>query len=153
MLSARTPGYADWFWGVPLIVLTVLFHAIGLLVLSEKLDRLPKDILEHYGYPVVFVMIVGGSTLWAVVLHWVESVMWIAAHLYTDALPDYHTAALYSLGALTTYGHVDMHLEKRWQLLGPQEALDGMLLFGLTTAFLFGILQKVHELKNKKRSR
>jgi hypothetical protein len=141
--------YADWLWGLPLIVLTVLFHAIGLLLILEKLERLRKDFLEHYGYHVGFVMIVGGSALWAVLLHGAESVIWAAAYLYTDALPDYHDAAVYSLGALTTYGHVDMHLESRWQLLGALEALDGVLLFGLTAAFLVGIIQKIHELKNE----
>jgi hypothetical protein len=34
-------------------------------------------------------------------------------------------------------------LEGRWQLMGALEALNGMLLFGLTTAFLYGILQRV----------
>jgi len=34
-------------------------------------------------------------------------------------------------------------LEQRWQQVGALEALNGMLLLGLTTAFLFGIIQRV----------
>jgi hypothetical protein len=34
-------------------------------------------------------------------------------------------------------------LEEQWQLMGALEALNGMLLFGLTTAFLFAMIQKV----------
>ncbi len=41
---------------------------------------------------------------------------------------------LYSLNAITTYGHSDVHLSGHWQLMGALEALNGMLLFGLTTA-------------------
>jgi hypothetical protein len=37
----------------------------------------------------------------------------------------------------------NLFLEQRWQLVGALEALNGMLLFGLTTAFLFAMIQKV----------
>jgi hypothetical protein len=50
---------------------------------------------------------------------------------------------LYSLSAMTTYGHASLFLEYKWQLMGALEALNGWLLFGLTTAFLFGIIKKV----------
>jgi hypothetical protein len=58
-------------------------------------------------------------------------------------LPDNKSAVLYSLGAMTTYGHATLFLEDRWALLGAIEALNGVLLFGLTTAFLFAIIQHV----------
>jgi hypothetical protein len=44
---------------------------------------------------------------------------------------------------MTTYGHANLFLEDRWALLGAIKALNGMLLFGLTTAFLFAIIQHV----------
>jgi len=141
---------SDWLWGLPLIVLTVVFHAFGLLLMNEKVEHLNKTVVERHGYPVVFVLAVGGSATWAALLHGAESVMWTAAYLFVGALPDYHDAVLYSLSAMTTYGHADMHLGKQWQFMGALEALDGMLLFGLTTAFLFGIIQKIRELQGKR---
>ena len=140
----------DWAWGLPLIVLTVVFHAVGLLLISEKVEQLQKDVVQRWGYPVVFVVTVGGSAMFAAALHGVEGMMWATAYLFLGALPDYADSVLYSLGAMTTYGHASRLLERRWQLMGDLEALDGMLLFGLTTAFLFGIIQKIHELKNKR---
>jgi hypothetical protein len=50
---------------------------------------------------------------------------------------------LYSLNAMTTYGHGIVSLEQHWQRMGALEALNGMLLFGLTTAFLFAMIQEV----------
>jgi hypothetical protein len=50
---------------------------------------------------------------------------------------------LYSLNAITSYGHTDLVLARHWQLMGAIEALNGWLLFGLTTAFLFGVLERV----------
>jgi len=56
---------------------------------------------------------------------------------------------LYSLSAMTSYGHANLFLEEQWQLMGALEALNGMLLFGLTTAFLFAMIQKVWLLGNR----
>jgi hypothetical protein len=50
---------------------------------------------------------------------------------------------LYSLGAMTTYGHQNLYLQEHWRLIGPIEALNGSLLVGLTTAFLFWLIQEV----------
>ena len=49
---------------------------------------------------------------------------------------------LYSLSALTTYGHASALLPDHWKMLGALEALNGALLFGLTTAFLFAMIQE-----------
>ena len=56
---------------------------------------------------------------------------------------------LYSLNAITSYGHASVSLENQWELLGALEALNGWLLFGLTTAFLFAMIVKVWSLGNK----
>ena len=50
---------------------------------------------------------------------------------------------LYSLNALTSYGHTNLSLEDHWHLMGALEALNGWLLFGLTTAFLFAMMEKL----------
>ena len=50
---------------------------------------------------------------------------------------------LYSLSAMTSYGHANLYLESHWQLMGALEALNGWILFGLTAAFMFTIIQRV----------
>jgi hypothetical protein len=52
-------------------------------------------------------------------------------------------ATLYLLSSMTTYGHSNRYLKDQWQLMGALEALNGMLLFGLTTAFLFAMIQSL----------
>ena len=54
---------------------------------------------------------------------------------------------LYSLGAMTSYGHADVYLEDRWRLLGTIEAVNGLILFGLTTAFLYAAIHQVWPLR------
>lgn len=44
---------------------------------------------------------------------------------------------------MTTYGGSDLDLQGHWRLMGALEALNGIILFGLTTAFLFSMIQEV----------
>ena len=62
---------------------------------------------------------------------------------WLGALPDEKTAMLYSLNAMTTFGHSGFNLEGQWHLMGALEALNGWILFGLSTAFLYGVNQRV----------
>ena len=144
------PWYSNWAWGLLLIVLTVIIHVIGLLLINEKVERIQADVISRYSYSVVFVVIIGSTALLATLLHGIEGVIWAAAYLFLGALPDSGSAILYSLSAITSYGHANLVLEKHWQLMGALEALNGMLVFGLTTAFLFGIIQRVWGLRGKR---
>ena len=79
----------------------------------------------------------------ATILHIGEAGIWAFAYKALGALTDYRTAMLYSLNAITSYGHTNVSLEDYWHLMGALEALNGWLLFGLSTAFLFGVIAKV----------
>ena len=43
----------------------------------------------------------------------------------------------------TALGYGDVHLSERWRLLGPLEAVNGLLLFGLSTAIMFAVLSRL----------
>jgi hypothetical protein len=144
------PWRINWALGLPLIVLTVAIHVFGLLRIDERLSRTESGFADRHGYTAMFVVVVGVTALSAALLHGIEGAIWAAAYRLVGALPDYADAVLYSLGAMTTYGHANIDLEKRWQLMGTLEALDGMLLFGLTTAFLFAIIQKARGLRDRR---
>ena len=44
---------------------------------------------------------------------------------------------------MTSYGHENLDLAKHFRLMGAIEALNGWLLFGLSTAFLFSVIERV----------
>ena len=133
----------DWLWGLPLIVLTVVLHVLGLETVRHGILR---SIGNHavFRHPrCTFVTIVGCVTLSATVLHGTEAVLWACAYRLLNALPTSHEAMLYSLNAITSYGHANLRLEGRWELMGALEAVDGWLLFGLSTAFLFAVIGRL----------
>jgi len=82
-------------------------------------------------------------SLFAVAL---SGMVWATAYVLLAALPDPRAGMLYSLSALTTYGHASALLPDHWKMLGALEALNGALLFGLTTAFLFAMIREVWSL-------
>jgi hypothetical protein len=144
-LEAIDPNWtADWAWGLPLIVLTVIFHVTGLGLISQRvvLGDLGHRI-ERRHRRTAFVWVLGTTTLLATCLHGIEAGIWALAYQLLGALSDFKTCMLYSLNAITSYGHTNIDLEAHWHLLGAMEALNGWLLFGLTTAFLFGVIQDV----------
>ncbi len=76
-----------------------------------------------------------------------EAAAWAGLYLWLGALPDWWAAMLYSLGAITSYGHAEIYLADRWLLLGAIEAVNGLILFGLTTAFLYAAIHEVWPLR------
>jgi hypothetical protein len=134
---------SDWAWGLPLIVLTVIMHVLGLGLISQRAARAAAGIFERRHPTVVFVWVVGTTTLLATCLHAFEAGIWAFAYRALGALPNFKLSMLYSLNAMTSYGHTNLQLPEHWHLMGALEALNGWLLFGLTTAFLFAVIERV----------
>jgi hypothetical protein len=143
LIEVHAPWSADWVWGLPLIVITVVIHVLGLGFISQKAILIYGDLMKYRRTAAAFVIVMGATTLLATILHGIEAAMWAIAYRFIGARPDFKSAIFYSLGAITTYGHQNLYLEEHWQLLGTIEALNGWLLFGLSTAFLFWLFQEV----------
>jgi hypothetical protein len=135
-------GKFDWFWGLPLLVITVVFHVV-MFVLMEKTLVIKVGRGEDTRTLSHFIVAMALIALGAATLHGLEATAWAALYIWLGALPDPSAAMLYSLSAITSYGHSVIFLEDRWRLLGAIEAMNGLILFGLTTAFLFAAIELV----------
>ncbi len=110
-------------------------------------------VAKHYdeeAFSLVFGFAMGAVVLFATFLLAVEAAFWAVVYVTIGALPDFSRAMLYSLEAMTTFGHADVYLTAHWQFLGALEALNGVILIGLTTAFIFSVLRGA-ELRWKER--
>ena len=141
--STLVPWSSDWVWSLPLIVVTVIFHAYSLGLLKHLVSVILKLAKNRDLAGVLSLSVVGGTALCAAVLHGIETAIWAIAYSLLGALPDRKIAMLYSLGAMTTFGIDGLMLDAQWRLMGSLEALNGWILFGLTTAFLFTVIQDV----------
>lgn len=137
------PWQSDWLWSLPLIVFSVVIHVVGLGIINQNIDRVLGAVPGRRRVTIKFVLVMG-SVAWAVtLLHGIEATAWALAYRWLGAVDENQSAMLYSLSALTSYGHAGVYLKPRWQLMGALEALNGIMLFGLTTAFMFSMIQKV----------
>ncbi|WP_424363176.1 hypothetical protein [Methylocystis parvus] len=128
----------DWLWGLPVIVLTITLHICVFVFVERMLARSLKTRERHAAYRIASITLVA---LIAIALHAFEALIWAVLFVFVKALPDPRDAVLYSLSSITAFGHAPLFLDKRWQLLGAMEAMNGVILFGLTTAFLFAAVQ------------
>lgn len=141
MLESGDAWSNNWAWGLPLIVLTVLAHSFGLvLIRANVVDKLARGLSKRRS-GVEFAAIVAVTVLLLTILHAIEAVAWATAYVTVGARPAFPSAMLYSLSAMTSYGHATVFLSPQWRLMGALEALNGMMLFGVTTAFFFSVLQ------------
>ncbi len=76
------------------------------------------------------------TTLLALGGHLAEIALWAFALDTSRAVADLSAAIYSSAGSYTT-------CPARWKLLGPFEAVCGMLMFGLSTAFIFAVIQRL----------
>jgi hypothetical protein len=83
-----------------------------------------------------------GATLLALAGHLGEIALWAFALDISGAVADIRAAIYSSAGSYTTSGS-DIVLPPQWKLLGPFEAVDGMLMFGVSTALIFAVVQRL----------
>ncbi len=74
--------------------------------------------------------------------HLAEITFWALVLDMSGAVPDIGAALYSSAGSYTTSGS-DIVLPPQWKLLGPFEAVDGMLMFGVSTAFIFAVVNRL----------
>jgi len=74
--------------------------------------------------------------------HIAEVMLWSFAYASVDAAPPGTDLVYFAFVNYTTLGYGDVVPLQRWHLLGPMTAMNGVLLFGWSTAVIFAVLQK-----------
>ena len=88
----------------------------------------------------IAVMIATVSVLMAA--HLAEVLVWSVAYTIVSVAPPGTHLIYFAFVNYTTLGYGDVTPIERWQLLGPMTAMNGVLLFGWSTAVIFEVLRK-----------
>ena len=143
--ARRTTLFDNWIWGLSLIALTIAIHATGVTFMVSVLHSIRVRLESRsLRLPHMFAIVIGAITatgLLLAALHGIEAALWAAAYLWLGALGSPETAILYSVDSMATRGASEIMLQPHWQMMGALEAADGMLLFGISTAFIFTVMQ------------
>ncbi len=121
-----------------LLVSLVCFAMTTTLIVNLTL-RLIR-VTSGFWHSVAIMMIVSLITAMA---HWIQIALWAAIFLVCGEFAGFSEAFYFSAQSYTSLGYGDIHLSERWRLLGPLEAINGLLLFGLSTAIMFAVLSNL----------
>jgi hypothetical protein len=91
------------------------------------------------------VTIVTGAALLAFAAHLAEIAVWALVFIGCGEFPDLAAALYHSAENYTTLGYGDVVMSASWRMLGPLEAADGMLMFGISTALIFTVISRLVE--------
>jgi hypothetical protein len=133
----------SWHWSLLLIALTLVFHATAVVMLGIVAVRIRLRLETRGLWKLVPIMIctVAVLGLLLAVVHGIECGIWAVAYLRLGALDSPRDALLFSIDSMSTRGASGLTLQSHWQLMGALEAINGMLLFGVSTAWLFTVAQ------------
>lgn len=130
--------------GSLMIALTVSIHTAGLIaaVAGVKARGIPfAETSKLSRVILVLVLVIIG----VFVLHTTEIWCWAALYLWLGEFDTMERALYFSTVTFTTLGYGDITLDDRWRLLGSLEAVNGVILFGVSTAFVFAVLTRLFE--------
>jgi hypothetical protein len=132
--------------GAALLVGCLMFTALATAPILRVTVRAFHNGLAGGGYW-RHAAVVAAVTFIAAAGHLAQMALWAAAFLGCGEFGDFGTAFYHSAVNYTSLGYGDIILSERWRLLGPLEAMTGMLLFGLSAATVFAVMSRLIQLR------
>jgi len=121
-------------------VINIMIHALITLVAVGIARRAG---LRHTSRPRLHLMtLMVVTALVLIIAHTAEIIIWSLAYAAVDAAPAGSDLLDFAFVNYTTLGYGDVTPLKEWRLLGPMTAMNGILMFGWSTAVLFEVLRK-----------
>ena len=128
--------------GLPIMLLclalqaAVSFWSVRYYVRQSDKMSPSRGFLAHVR-PLLIVMIV------MMLGNFVQIVIWGTLFMLLGEFNALYEAVYHSAVNFTSLGYGDVVMSARWKLLGPLEAANGVLMFGMTSAALMAILQQL----------
>jgi len=123
---------------------TILIHALALTAIVHFVRR-----QRRLGWAGVRfwrdVAIVASATLLALAAHLLEITVWAMVFVFCGEFTRLGAAFYHSAMNYTSLGYGDVVMSGSWKMLGPLETADGMLMFGVSTAMIFAVIQRLVE--------
>ena len=122
---------------IGVLLTTIIIHGMAVMLLF----RMGRDPVAH-AQSLSALSRLGLSCFFVIgfmMAHIVEIMLWAAAYRLAGELRSFEEAAYFSAITFATIGYGDVTLSSEWRLASAIEGVNGILLFGWTTAFLFKV--------------
>jgi Ion channel len=121
-------------------VVNISFHALVVTIVVRVAQTVSAKKKSQSSLFLIAVMIPTISLL--MTTHALEVIVWSFAYSIVDAAPPDANLVYFAFVNYTTLGYGDVLPVERWRLLSPMTAMNGVLLFGWSTAVIFEVLRK-----------
>ena len=143
---APSPGeiaiFSPLVIGVGVTTGTIVIHAVALITIVQFVRHERRLGLAGVRFW-RDLAIVTGTALLALAAHLIEITAWAAVFDLCREFPNFAAAYYHSAVNYTSLRYGDVVMSSSWRLLGPLETADGMLMFGVSTAMLFAVIQRL----------
>ncbi len=126
--------------GVAVSVCNIAIHAIVMTAVLQVARTANERASSHQSLRLIVVMT--ATVLVLMAAHIVEIVTWSFAYAIFGVASPGTDLLYFAFVNYTTLGYGDVTPTERWSLVGPMTAMNGVLLFGWSTAVIFAVLEK-----------
>ena len=128
--------------GLGVLLGSVLSYGIAMALTVELLASLIRiGYTERVFWKNLAVMII--MSLVTAAVHLLQIALWAVALLMVGEISTFEKAFYCSAVNYTALGYGDIIFSEQWRLLGPLEAINGLLLVGLSTALMFAVMGRL----------
>lgn len=141
--------------GLPVMLVCLLLQAFFLNISLRQYARF-KHAHQDHETASVNVMLLYTVLLLLTLAYFAETLIWAWLFMLLGEFEDFKTAIYHSGVNFVTLGYGDVVMSPRWRMLGPLEAANGILMFGLSTAVMTAAVLDIIKQNNarlKKRRR
>ena len=129
-----------------IVSVCLMVHVAGILLMAKwllrKRDQLGLNITNKHFAQLLIVLFTG-----IMGLHLTQTGLWAVFYYTRGLFSDFETSLYFSMVSFTTIGYGDVLLPRNWRLLGVVEGFSGVLLCGISTAFIFAVVNGMFQLR------
>ena len=145
-LSAVMPA-ADLFFGGGVMIFIVLVHAAGVRAVTTHVLRRTEAIMQHPSRWQAD-LLMASIVFMLLTLHVTEMVLWAAALVYSNLVPDWRAAGFFAGNTYTTVGYGNFILPNGWRMLAPIIAMSGLFTFGWSGSVLVDFVRRLNQIRD-----
>lgn len=128
--------------GASAVVCTIFIRAVAVSVTVNFVRHQRRLGRAGAGFWIDFSIVTLAISI-ALVAHLVEIACWAVLFVICGEFGEFGAAYYHSAVNYTTLGYGDVIMSPSWRMLGPLEAANGMLMFGVSTAIIFTVIQRL----------
>ena len=131
--------------GLVLTMVTSGIHAVGTAWWIGRLKRMAKR-SRVAQIKVSPLQLLCSTAVLLLLLHMAEVAPWACAYLLLPGLNSVHSfeqATYFATVTFASLGYGDIVIEGPWRLLSGVQAMNGLLVFGWSTALLFAVVERI----------